>query len=58
MLQSVDPASGMQSLDTHLLKLVRDGQIHAGEALQFAMYPERFHALLDDAELLQDTADL
>jgi len=54
MLQSVDPGSGMQSLDSHLLRLVRDGQIEAGEALKHAAYPNKFREIMESDQLLAE----
>ncbi|MCO4769386.1 MAG: PilT/PilU family type 4a pilus ATPase [Deltaproteobacteria bacterium] len=53
MLQSVDPASGMQSLDTHLLRLVRTGQVDAAEALKHAVYPAKFREILDAEDIVR-----
>jgi len=46
MLQSVDPATGMQSLDRHLLRMVRDRMVTLDEAVKHATYPQ---TLVDSA---------
>ena len=50
MLQSQDPKSGMQSLDNHLLRLVRGGKVLASEAVNHAVYPHLFEQALEAEE--------
>ncbi len=52
MLQSMDPASGMQSLDRHLLELVKERAVTPAEARAHAVYPQAFDQLLADEEFL------
>jgi len=46
MLQSMEPGTGMQSLDNHLLRLVKTGRVLASEAANHAVYPHLFESLV------------
>ena len=52
MLQNMDPTSGMQSLDRHLLELVRDRVVTPAEARKHAVYPKVFDQMLAEQEFL------
>ena len=45
MLQTIDPRTGMQSLDRHLLKLVGDREVTLEEARKHSAYPQMFEEM-------------
>jgi twitching motility protein PilT len=49
MLQTIDPSTGMQSMDSHLFRLVRDRLVGYEEAVKHATYPANFRKALVDA---------
>lgn len=48
MLQTIDPRTGMQSLDRHLLKMVADREVTLEEARKHSAYPQVFDQLARD----------
>ena len=50
MLQSMDPGTGMQSLDRHLLQLVQEQLVTPEEALKHAVYPAVFRQLIAEEQ--------
>ncbi len=53
-LQSVDPSTGMQSMDNHLLRLARDYEVTINEAVKHATYPAVFRRMAKAEDLLED----
>jgi twitching motility protein PilT len=57
LLQSIDPATGMQSLDRALVRLVKERRITVDEALSYARFPQVFVKMVED-ELREEAAVL
>jgi twitching motility protein PilT len=53
MLQTVDPESGMQSLDRSLMGLVRNRRVAYEEAIKHAQYPQLFTQWCEQEGLLE-----
>lgn len=57
LLQSIDPATGMQSLDRALVRLVKERRVTVEEAISYARFPQVFTRLVED-ELREESAML